>query len=237
MRKNKLIFAALLGVVGLTACDEGDIQEQNGVGQTAGKTAKLTATITGMDTWSPQYSVVLAGFAEGNDNAVVQKRLPDGVGDDVTTTLSLTADDIETVELCVTNRLRQRVVTFASVSVSQMQGDTVFLHAGNVNLGMFQSIQDVVFTSTCARCHGLGSSPAGSLTLVEGQSYEQLVNHPARLPQNGIRVVPGDPAASLLHKVVHGDPEAGVSFDHSNMLKAATAVSLIDNWIAAGAQP
>lgn len=241
MPKNSLIFAALLGVFGLVACDEGDILEQNEGERTSGKTARLTAIVTGMDTWSSPYSVVLAGFAEGGSNVLVQKQLASAVAADATsgavsTTLALTSDDIATIELCVTNRLRERIVTFVSVSATQATGDTIRLDAGTVDLSMYKSIQDLVFTGTCARCHGLGATPAGGLSLVEGQSYAQLVGQASRLPERGIRVVPGNASQSLLHKVIHGDPTAGVTFDHSNMIKEATTVALIDNWINSGAK-
>ncbi len=241
MQKNSLIFAALFGIFGLVACDEGDIIEQDEAVRTAGKTACLTANVTGLDTWSSPYSVVLAGFAEGGSNAVVQKQLASSIASDatsgaITTSLALTSDDIATIELCVTNRLRERIVTFASMPVTQTTGDTIRLNAGTVDLSMFKSIQDLVFTTTCARCHGLGATPAGGLTLVEGQSYAQLVDCESRQPQRGIRVVPGNASQSLLHKVIHGDPTAGVTFDHSNMIKETTTVALIDNWINQGAK-
>ena len=235
MKNRSLIFAALFAALGLVACDEGDIQEESTAVQTSGKVVRLTAHVSGLDSWSSQYSVVLAGFAEGSDYAVSQKLLPEGSDGDIQTTMNLTSDEVTTVELCVTNRLRQRVVSFASVPVSQMQGDTLQLAAGNVNISMFQSIQDLVFTTTCARCHGLGNSPAGGLTLAEGKSYADLVDQPSSHPERGVRVVPGNATISLLHKVINGDPEAGVSFDHSNMIKESRTITLIDNWINAGA--
>lgn len=236
IRKNRSIFAALLAALCLASCDEGDIIERDEGVQTAGKVVQLTATVTGADSWSSQYSLVLAGFAEGSSTAVVQKRLQVADGEPFATTLELTRDDISTLELCVTNRLRERVVSFYSEPAAQISGDTIRLSAGSVDVGMFKAIQDLVFTGTCARCHGLGASPAGTLTLVEGQSYEQLVGHEARLPENGLRVVPGDASQSLLHKVIHGDTEAGVRFDHANMIKEQTTIALIDNWINAGAK-
>jgi len=236
MKKNSLIFAALFGVLALTACDEGDIIEDNSGSLTSGKTAVLTANLTGVDTWGSQYSIVLAGFAEGSANAVVQKRLIDIVDGHVETTLSITADNLQTIELCATNRLRERVATFASVDVSSGTGDTIRLDAGSLDIGQFATLQRLVFTGTCARCHGLGEHSAGDLSLVEGQSYAQLVDHPARLAENGIRVVPGSTDKSLLHHVVHGDA-AGIKFDHSNMIKELTTINLLDNWISGGALP
>ncbi len=237
MKNRSLIFAAIFGALGLAACDEGDIQEQAADVQASGKVAQLTAHVSGLDSWSSQYSVVLAAFAEGSDYAVAQKPLPEDAEGDVQTTLNLTGDALTTVELCVTNRLRQRVVSFASVPVSQLQADTLRLDAGNVDLGMFTTIQELVFTGTCARCHGLGNSPAGGLTLAAGESYAALVGQPSSHPERGVRVVPGNATVSLLHKVIHGDPESGVKFDHSNMIKEARTITLIDNWINAGANP
>lgn len=234
MKSRCLIFAAIFAMLGLVGCDEGDIQEAATETKTSGKVARLTAAVSGIDSWSAQYSVVLAAFAEGSDYAVVQKRLTEGDNGNVETTLNITSDDVATIELCVTNRLRQRIVSFASVPVSQLQGDSLHLAPGRVDVSMFQTIQDMVFTTTCARCHGLGNAPAAGLTLAQGQSYAALVNHEASKPERGVRVVPGDTEASLLHKVIHGDP-AAVSFDHSNMIKEPTTIALIDNWINAGA--
>ena len=234
MKSRCLIFAAIFAMLGLVGCDEGDIQEPATETKTSGKVARLTAAVSGIDSWSSQYSVVLAAFAEGSDYAVVQKRLTEGDNGNVETTLNITSDDVATIELCVTNRLRQRIVSFASVPVSQLQGDSLHLAPGRVDVSMFQTIQDMVFTTTCARCHGLGNAPAAGLTLAQGQSYAALVNHEASKQERGVRVVPGDTEASLLHKVIHGDP-AAVSFDHSNMIKEPTTIALIDNWINAGA--
>lgn len=234
MKSRCLIFAAIFAMLGLVGCDEGDIQEAATETKTSGKVARLTAAVSGIDSWSAQYSVVLAAFAEGSDYAVVQKRLTEGDNGNVETTLNITSDDVATIELCVTNRLRQRIVSFASVPVSQLQGDSLHLAPGRVDVSMFQTIQDMVFTTTCARCHGLGNTPAAGLTLAQGQSYAALVNHEASKQERGVRVVPGDTEASLLHKVIHGAP-AAVSFDHSNMIKEPTTIALIDNWINAGA--
>ena len=235
MKSRCLIFAAIFAMLGLVGCDEGDIQEPATETKTSGKVARLTAAVSGIDSWSSQYSVVLAAFAEGSDYAVVQKRLTEGDNGNVETTLNITSDDVATIELCVTNRLRQRIVSFASVPVSQLQGDSLHLAPGRVDVSMFQTIQDMVFTTTCARCHGLGNTPAAGLTLTQGQSYAALVNHEASKQERGVRVVPGDTEASLLHKVICGDPAAAVSFDHSNMIKEPTTIALIDNWINAGA--
>lgn len=237
MKLRSLIFAALFTAVALASCDEGDIREQTTEVVTSGKVALLNVRISGLGSWSPQYNVVLAAFAQDSEYAAVQKPLPEGAEGDVQTTLKITGADVSTIELCVTNRLRQRVVTFASVAVDPLQGDTIRLDAASVDAGMYRTIQHQVFTPTCARCHGLGNAPAAGLTLAEGQSYAALVNRESAKPGRGLRVVPGNATESLLHKVIHGDPGSGVGFDHSNMIKDSKTTTLIDHWINAGAKP
>lgn len=236
MKKNSLIFAALFAAIGFTACDEGDIIDDDETVRTAGKTVILTADLTGIATWGSQYSIVLAGFAEGSNYAVTQKRIAAVADGHVETTLDITADSLSTIELCATNRLRERVATFAVISMEASHGDTLRLDAGALDIGQFATLQQLVFTGTCARCHGLGATPAGELTLVEGKSYEQLVDHPARQPENGMRVLPGSASESLLHHVVNGTAP-NIRFDHSNMIKEQATLTLIDNWINGGAQP
>ncbi len=235
MNTKSIIFASLFGAVLLTACDEGDIIEEDKTINTTSAVIKLSANISGIDTWSNQYSIVVAGFADNDNTAIVQNKIVSSPSDGFAT-FALNNEEITTVELCATNRLRQRVATFASVSVSQIDGDTLRLNAGDVDVNMYKTIQDNIFTTTCARCHGLGSKLAGGLTLAEGSSYAALVNQSSSVPERGIRVVPGDITNSLLHKVIHGDSESGVGFNHANMIKEDYHLTLIDNWIKNGAQ-
>lgn len=237
MKKISIITLLAACVVFVaTSCDEGDIKDAELTGSTEGRMAKLTVSLEGMDTWSSQYSLVLAGFNSESDYAISQKPVPEGSNGDVTMTMKLTQSNIETVELCITNRLRQRIASFASVDVNSQGGDTLHIDAGKLDVSMYNTIQDLVFTGTCARCHGLGKTPAAGLSLVKGESYANLVNHAAKNPDNGMRVVPGDADNSLLHKVIHGDDNSGVPFDHSNMIKESTTIALIDNWIKSLAQ-
>ena len=241
MSEIRTIFAAFLAVACLCSCDEGDITTSDSVVQASGKTAIVTANISGVESWGQQYSIVLAAFTENSDNALLQKQVATAGGTTATgaqgsptaieTSMKLTSDDIATIELCVTNRLRQRIATFASISLSQTSGDTIRLDASDVDADMFGTIQRMVFTPTCARCHGLGTTAAAGLTLAESQSYEQLVGHASSNPERGIRVVPGDAEGSLLHKVLHGSADAKVHFDHNNMVKESSTLTMIDNWI------
>ena len=228
MKKIGLIFASICLSLAFTACDEGDIHESIPAPTSTGRVFKLSANIVGADTWPSQYAVVMACFT-ADDQAVMQKRLPEGASGAITEVMSLPDTvQLQTVELCVTNRLRHRVMTYAVADVPSQSGDTVRLDAGAVDLSMYSYIQTSIFTPLCATCHRAGSST--TLELAEGLSYESLVGHAANHAEDGVRVVPRRVSASLLHRVLSGDATTSVPFDHSPMLRS-DQLELIDNWI------
>ena len=49
-------------LIGLHACDEGRIYENAVVATGEGRTVKMTGRISGVDKWSGDYSVVVAGL-------------------------------------------------------------------------------------------------------------------------------------------------------------------------------
>jgi hypothetical protein len=70
-------------------------------------------------------------------------------------------------------------------------------------------IQDEIFTKSCSRfssCHKGNATSAARLNLEEGNAFERLVGVPSRVcGGDHILVVPGDPAASYLMKVINPD--------------------------------
>ena len=60
------IFAALAA-----ACDDGRIQEQETETYEEGYSVRLIGAVSGVGSWTDGYSVVLAGFEDGNDYAVI----------------------------------------------------------------------------------------------------------------------------------------------------------------------
>ena len=50
------------------------------------------------------------------------------------------------IELCVINRIRERVVTFARVDCSETAEDTIRMDVGEQQVGMFQAVQQQVLT-------------------------------------------------------------------------------------------
>ena len=159
--KNNIKFALLAAMVGCQACDDGLIYEQEHAPEHTGYTAKLTAHVTGADTWPDYYDVALATFGESDYSRSQTTVHPDTEGN-VTLLLYNIGNDVRTVEFCVTNTLRRRVLTFASADVSSAVDDTIYLDAGEVDASMYAAIQHDVFNNTCAQCHGLSTTAAAA---------------------------------------------------------------------------
>ena len=68
MKKYILFFFLPVLLIGLHACDEGRIYENAVVATGEGRTVKMTGRISGVDKWSGDYSVVVAGF---DDEAIM----------------------------------------------------------------------------------------------------------------------------------------------------------------------
>ncbi len=100
----------------------------------------------------------------------------------------------------------------------------------------FTQIQTQIFTPVCARagCHAAGSSPSG-LVLEAGQSYGNLVGHPAaESPLD--RVSPGHPEASYILLKLRGDPSiTGGRMPLGGPYLPGAEIDGIAAWIRAGA--
>ena len=107
MKKYILFFFLPVLLIGLHACDEGRIYENAVVATGEGRTVKMTGRISGVDKWSGDYSVVVAGFDDESDYAIVSKVVPvsESDNDEIQLTMSGITDEVTTVELCVLKSL------------------------------------------------------------------------------------------------------------------------------------
>lgn len=238
MKKKGFIFALIFATVCLAACDDGLIHEKTSTAEHTGYTVKLTGRISGVNTWSNNYNLVLAAFSENSDYAIVQQRIPQTAADGTSLTIYDVNASAKTVELCVTDILRRRVLTLKSMTITTEANpsDTVLLNVGDIDGSMFAAIQTGVFNTTCAQCHGGSSSAAAGLYLTEGHAYSNLVNTASTRVADGIRVIPNDSANSVLHKVIYPGNAAGLGFSHEGMIADDEVLSLIDAWIQSGAK-
>lgn len=99
-------------------------------------------------------------------------------------------------------------------------------------------IQRTVFNESCAvdGCH-TGMYPDAQMSLDEGRSYAALVNAPSHHTDGWVRVVPGDPGASMLMVQIGGEPGPPIEGTMPwGMPKLCDEqIDAIRRWIASGA--
>lgn len=241
MKRPLLYIILCSAIAGLTACDEGDIIDETFVDETESYTVKFTADVTGLDAWTTGYDIVVAAFDGESDYAVIQKQLTTSADGNTTLVLSGIPTTARTVEFCVTNKLRRRIVTFESLAISpsaMSTSDTIsFSLSSRMDVGMFATIQRHIFDGpayNCSLCHGAEGGRAG-LDLSEGHSWTNLVGAMSSRIDGALRVVPGSASESVLHQALaEGNPTA-LRYDHSNLLDGVLK-RLIDDWIDGGAK-
>ena len=80
--KNVLILAVCFPLAGLfSSCDDGRIYEEQIVIPQEGLSLKMTGNICNIGDWPSGYSLVVAGFNEGSEYAVVSKIVPNPSAD------------------------------------------------------------------------------------------------------------------------------------------------------------
>lgn len=232
MRVDYLILSSVLAVAAV-ACDEGKIYDDAGTGGDDGvtSTVRFTGEVTGLDSWSgSDYTVVVAGFAD-SDYAEVSKPVTSGDME-----MGGVTDDVTSVELCVINRLRKRVVTLASTEPVKASDGYIHFDAGKVDGGMYGAVQTSVFDAACVQCHGGSNHAAASLNLVAPESYGALVNKESVKSPDMMRVSPGNAQESVLWRALATDMSDDWAYRHQTIISNTTSVDLVKAWIDAGAK-
>lgn len=231
----KYCYIILSAIALLSSCDEGRIYDDYDLTTRDGAVALLTGEISGVDSWGDGYNVAIAGFGD-EEYAIVSKNIGQPVdGNTYRVELSGISSEVKTVELCIVNRLRRRVATFASVNLDATS-DTIRLAVGDKNVSMFNAIQQQVFNTTCANCHGSSNFAAAGLYLTEGKSYDNLVGVKSRKMTDMMRVNPGNADQSVLYSILSSTASASWNYDHSVEVVDNTTLTLIKDWINSGAK-
>ena len=225
--------AGLLALLALAAsCDDGRLYADRLILPEEGRVVRLTATLDGLDTWADGYSVVLAGFGEGSDYAVIAKSVQAADDGTVDITMSGVAEEVTTLEVCAINRIRKRVATYYELDCSTLADDTLRIDAGRLDVGMFATIQQDIFDRTCTGCHGEGRW----LDLSAGASHATLVGQPSTVFEGRTRVLPGHAAESVLYTSLTTDESANLATDHQTQFTLSDEqFALIEDWIDGGA--
>lgn len=235
MKLYKILFT-LLPL--LASCDDGRIYEDEAIVTEEGRTLKLTGNIAGTENWAPGYSVVVAGFNDESDYAVISKAIPSTSTstEAVEVVMSGIDESVTRVEFCVINKLRKRILSFSSLDCSTTSRDTLLLDAGNVNVGMYATLQSQLFNTTCANCHGASTSAAAGLYLTAGRSHAALVNQPSTLVPGALLVQPGHSAESILYRALSEGLTLSWRYDHSKEVLSGEVQTMIADWIDNGAK-
>lgn len=176
----------------MMSCDSGNITDKDITVVNTGKVVKLTATISGMSDWNGSCNVALAAFQDGSKYAVTQRAIPESTpdGEKIAMTLENLPADISTIELALTNKLRGRILTLASMNMSDFDdgGDTIRMDLGELILTQEGCIRQGVFNIACIQCHGANGHAAAGLDLT------------ANMPKpDRLRLILIDGGASILH--------------------------------------
>ena len=99
----------------------------------------------------------------------------------------------------------------------------------------FSAIQDHVLTPLCTACHAGSAAPVG-LRLDAGSSYGALVGVASAEVPALMRVAPGHPDDSYLVHKLEGHAAVGARMPLGGPYLDTATLSIIRQWIAAGAQ-
>lgn len=244
---KNLLFSilSLTTILALSSCDDGSIEKETST-TTGGKVVKIEGFITGLGSWSSRYDVAVAGFTEDADNevlpyATISKVITVDADGHASIVLSSIGSSVKTIDVCVLNRLRQRIVTFSSKDISnESSGDTIRFDFGTLDASMLAGIQKGIFDATCIACHGANGHAAAGLNLTESNSYEMLVGKSSRKIPRYKLVEPGSSDSSVVWQVIYDDvSSSGWGQNHSDMLnkeRASGLLQLLKDWINDGAK-
>lgn len=237
-----IAYSFLLFTLMFASCDSGDIVETVTTNDSNGRAVKLSATLSGMSDLSDKYTLALATFKANDNYALTLYSIPATTTDG--TEVSIVApnidSDVSTVELAVTNRLRQRVISLASINMDDYASatDTIRMNAGAIDVSMFSIIQHNVFNASCIQCHGAGGgNGAAGLNITEGQALANLTDVPSTRKEGMFRVVSGNASQSLLHQILAEGGEDILHYNHTEVLSShfkndvAAVRTFIDDWI------
>lgn len=228
----------------LTGCDSGNIDDEDILIQNSGKTVKVTATIRGIGQLSDTYTVAVAAFSDDKKYATTQRAIPENTADGqhISVTLDNLSSEISTVELALTNKLRKRILTLASIDINDFEsgGDTIRMDLGSLSVDMFGCIQKGIFNVSCIQCHGANGRSAGNLNLTDGNPPTNLVDVDAQSSVAGQgykRIVSGNPEESLMFKILNPGGENILHYNHTEVLSSqfknnlAEVKTLLRDWI------
>ena len=241
---SKLFNFIFLAAVLLASCDSGDIEEKVKTVSETGRTVKVTARLKGLADWEgTDYTLAAAGFTSDSKFALLQKAVPATQEElqPVSLVLSSISEEVQTVEVALTNSLRKRIITLQAVNMSDYSQntarDTIRLDLGTVDVSRFGVLQTGIFNRACIQCHGGNGRSAAGLNLTEDNAEAALVDVPSARKEGYFRVESGNAEGSLLHLILRQGGENMLAYNHTEVLSSQfksnleEVSALIDEWI------
>lgn len=224
------LSCALTAAILLSSCDDGRIYPDQTELTNIGRTIKIECRLTGTEAWriSPDYALSLAAFAGGSEYALVSRNIASSSLSDSVLTLTGIPAEAQTVEICILDRLRKRVVTLASADAS-LNVVTI----PSLDVSPLSAAQQAVFTPTCSACHGGGHNAGGVSLATMADTRRTTVGIAANHPDEGasLRVAPGNPDASVLYRALTTDASASWAYDHSVEVVNPALRDIVGLWI------
>lgn len=229
---NTFFIPVLL--ISAASCDDGKIYEDVPDAPTSGMTVKVSGSISGIDSWTGDYSICVAGFG-GSDFALISKPLTDIDSDgNISVEMSGVTQEVTSIEICVLNRLRKRVVSFSSITPDPDEDGIIHFTIPATDAGMYTTLQGF-FNASCVQCHGGSNHAAAGLNLTAAESYLQLVGIPSVKSPDMERITPGNASESILWQTVAGDISSSWAYNHRDLLSSSGA-DVMKSWIDGGAK-
>lgn len=250
MNIHSKILLGLMSALALSSCDDGDIKTSSAVTLKDGYVVKVTGALANASSWSElgkSYTLVVAGFAEGDSFPTISKIIPPA-SESIDITLSGMENSVSTVELCAINSIYKRVVSYDTIFSFQDNPDwdprdTIFYEADGRDVGVYSGIYSKLFAGKgkCFRCHGEGSAAADMHLVGKENSYAELVGVDAKTVSGSKRVVAGDADNSVLYRVATEAKTDGAlpwHYDHVSNVDGLdyNNQKLLRDWINAGAK-
>ena len=233
--KHKIFISLITALTCLTACDDGRIYSHVDV-DSFGRSLKLTGTLTGLDNWTSDYYVAVAGFTSDSEYASISKRVKADANGNVSIVMNNIPDDVTKVQLCVLDRLRRHVVTLQEADIEGIR-DTIRMDVSAMDASMFGAIQKSFLNTTCVNCHGASNHSAAGLNLTEGHALADMVGVDSKRVSGHKIVEAGNASSSVHHMVLHDEHVDSISMNHFDLVSednANTLLPMIDNWIDNG---
>ncbi|MDQ2642847.1 MAG: hypothetical protein M3020_03465 [Myxococcota bacterium] len=126
------------------------------------------------------------------------------------------------------NAMPFQIPMLGAEAISAIRG---WISAGAADDASFRSDVAPIFAERCVYCHNPNSAQEPDLT----QPFDSVVGIVKVAAGNGVRVVPGDPDASLLVKDIEAKAEASVPMPFHPERLTEAEVSVLVRWISQGA--